>query len=154
MKLHNLLNRIFGTAEEINGAQRCPTYLYRWTLLSIKGKWAIYLHHFVGDDWSNDLHDHPKRFITIGLWGWYLETTPAGLIQHHPETKIRKWHAPWVRTFPANHIHRISVPSKNCWTLVVVLKPVREWGFWHLGKFIPWKKYVASDTADKMKACE
>jgi hypothetical protein len=142
-----LLDRILGIAEEINGTERCPTYLYRWTVLQRRGHFGVYLHHFVNDDWSLDLHDHPKRFISIGLFGWYIETTPSG-------DKI--YRAPWVRTFPATHIHRLSVPSKNCWTLVIVLKPVREWGFWHLGRFIPWRTYVdpENEVANKMKACE
>jgi hypothetical protein len=106
----------------------------------------LYLHHFVGDDWSFDLHDHPKRFLSIGLWGWYLE--------HTPNAPPRRWHAPWVRSFPAEHIHRLTVPSKNCWTLVWVGKPVREWGFWHLGRFIPWRRYIDSELADKAKACD
>lgn len=131
--------------EEINGAERCPTYLYRWTLLKFRRR-GIYLHHFVGDDWSLDLHDHPKRFISIGLRGQYRETTPAG---------ERIYRAPWIRTFPAEHIHRLSmIDGGDCWTLVIILKPVREWGFWHLGQFIHWKAYVRSETADKMKACQ
>jgi hypothetical protein len=159
MQLKRVLDRVFGAAEEINGGTRCPTYLYRWQLASWKGHFSVYLHHFVADDWSRDLHDHPKRFISIGLWGWYIEETPykggadwaaLGPVRTH-------YHAPWFRTFPATHIHRLSVPSKNCWTLVIVLKPVREWGFWHLGRFIPWRSYVKgadSAIADKMKACD
>ncbi len=45
---------------------------------------------------------------------------------------------------------------RPCWTLVIVLWHVREWGFWHAGQFIPWKAYVrgaSSWIADKMKAC-
>lgn len=141
-----LIDKIFNL-EEINGAERCPTYLFRWTLLKRKN-WSLYLHHFVGDDWSLDLHDHPKRFISIGLWGWYLEERPSG---DHTVTRI--YRAPWIRSFPAAHIHRITVPSKNCWTLVLVLKAVRPWGFWHQGKFIGWRDYVGSEIADKMKAC-
>lgn len=142
-----ILDRIFGIAEEINGGHRCPTYLYRWTIFKWSGKFSVYLHHFVGDDWSLDLHDHPKRFISIGLWGWYLEETPLG---------TKKYRAPWIRSFPATHIHRLTVPSKNCWTMVTVLKPVREWGFWHEGRFMPWRRYVEGEdgVADKMKACE
>jgi hypothetical protein len=143
----NLLDRLF-RKEEINGGGRCPTYLYRWTLLSIFGR-SVYLHHFVGDDWSRDLHDHPKRFISIGLWGGYTEETPAG---------IRDYRAPWVRTFPAEHIHRIALgPHKTCWTLVIVLKAVRDWGFWHDGKWMHWKDYVRgkfSALADSMRACD
>jgi hypothetical protein len=148
--MKRILDLLFGNAEEINGGKRCPTYLYRWTLLKAFGR-SIYLHHFVGDDWSLDLHDHPKRFISIGLWGWYVETTPCQLcIWPHR----RVYSAPWIRTFPAEHIHRIEVPSKNCWTLVIVLKAYRPWGFWHNGKFIGWREYVNSETADEMKACD
>lgn len=153
-----VLDRIFGVPEEINGGERCPTYLWRWTVL--RTRWfKAYLHHFVGDDWSLDLHDHPKRFISIGLWGWYIEETPISSAdgwERYDVKRIRVYQAPWVRTFPATHIHRITTPSKNCWTLVVVLKTVREWGFWHSGKFYNWLEYVRGKDgiADKMKACE
>jgi hypothetical protein len=140
----NFLSKLFGPVEEINGRERCPTYLYRWTLLK-RTNWGVYLHHFVGDDWSLDLHDHPKRFISVGLWGSYFEDTPTG---------TTRYRAPWLRTFPAAHIHRLRVPSKNCWTLVIVLRAIRGWGFWHDGRFIAWRDYVDGETADKMKACQ
>lgn len=156
-----LLDRLFGKAEEINGAERCPTYLYRWTILKW-GKRGIYLHHFVGDDWSRDLHDHPKRFISIGLKGGYVEWTPCTrcYIPCGFENQ-RVYNAPWIRTFPAEHIHRLTMfrthPTgvvQDCWTLVLVGNATRQWGFWHLGEFIPWRKYVDSHTATRMKACD
>lgn len=147
-----MLNRIFGTAEEINGHNRCPTYLYRWTLARF-GWGKVYLHKFVGDDWSLDLHDHPKRFISIGLWGSYLEQTEPS---DKYELGLRRYRAPWFRTFPASHKHRITVPWGHCWTLVIVLKEVRPWGFWHDGEFYGWREYVEGKggIADKMKACD
>lgn len=151
------LTKLFGMPEEINGGNRCPTYLYRWTVAKLPGKRYIYIHHFVGDDWSLDLHDHPKRFISIGLKGSYVEETPF-------EPSDSEWaalgpvrttyRAPWIRSFPATHIHRICVPSKSCWTLVFVLKATRPWGFWHLGKFIGWRAYVNSTEADERTACK
>ena len=158
-----LLDRLFGQPEEINGGERCPTYLWRWTIAKWRGR-GIYLHHFVADDWSLDLHDHPKRFISIGLRGSYVEYTPDCSIVGLGE-KLEIFKAPWVRSFPAEHIHRLKMlrsggangtPEKihDCWTLVIVLKPVRQWGFWHLGNFIPWREYVNSETATKMKACD
>ena len=158
MTIQQLLNRMFGQPEEINGAHRCETYLYRWILLNRKSVKA-YLHHFVGSDWSRDLHDHPKRFISIGLWGSYVEYTPAKMADWSNENGqiviAKTYRAPWFRSFPATHIHRLS--AKNCWTLVIVLKTVREWGFWHSGRFIHWKEYVYgkdAEIADKMKDCQ
>jgi hypothetical protein len=141
-----LLDRMF-RLEEINGDGLCPTYLYRWTLLRW-GTLAVYLHKFVGDDWSLDLHDHPKRFWSIGLLGGYNEWTPGSNF-------CREWRAPWIRTFPAVHTHRLTGPSPDnpCWTLVITGKPVRAWGFWHFGQFVPWRKYVSSATAKGRKAC-
>lgn len=137
------IDKIF-QLEEINGGERCPTYMFRWTLLKIGKLASVYLHHFVNDDWSRDLHDHPKRFISIGLAGQYTEETPKG---------ERIYRAPWIRTFPANHIHRIRLHAGPCWTLVIVLWPVREWGFWVHGKWMHWKQYVGSAQADAAKNC-
>lgn len=168
-----ILNRLFGEPEEINGATRCPTYLYRWIVYgkrkrdSLIGRifgqplFKVYIHHFIADDWSLDLHDHPKRFISIGLKGGYVEYQP-GYMPEDRTCDIQKiYQAPWIRTFPAEHVHRICMfsdsngNSKDCWTLVIVLRGTREWGFWHLGRFIHWREYVKPDneTADEMKAC-
>jgi hypothetical protein len=143
-RLSKLFNRIF-RLEKINGDGICPTYLYRWTLLP--GRWfKVYLHHFVGDDWAKDLHDHPKRFISIGLRGQYIEETPTG---------EREYCAPWIRTFPATHTHRLRMLNGGeCWTLVIVFRSVRQWGFWHQGTWIHWRSYVDSPTAQHRKSCE
>lgn len=135
-KIRNIIDRIF-QMEEINGRERCPTYLFRWTILRI-GDFAVYLHHFVGDDWARDFHDHPKRFVSIGLKGQYREETPDG---------SRIYKAPWIRTFPATHIHRLMmIDGGGCWTLVIVLKAVREWGFWTTAHgWLPWRRYVDDD---------
>jgi hypothetical protein len=167
--------------EEINGGGVCPTYLYRWVLLRLK-TFQVYLHHFVGDDWSTDLHDHPKRFISLGLWGSYIEVTealghpfkPAKPGTHlaafgkcaaevpaayccRPEAAHqheRRYTAPWLRTFPADHRHRLRLDGRrSCWTIVVVLRHVRPWGFWPGGRFVPWRQYVRSEEANKAKSC-
>ncbi len=140
MKFINWLFRM----EEINGRDRCPTYMYRWTLFRLGKYMSCYLHHFVGDDWSRDMHDHPKRFVSIGLWGQYTEETPAG---------ERIYRAPWIRTFPANHVHRIRLHSGTCWTFVIVFKAVREWGFVTPGGWMHWRRYVGSSAADAAKTC-
>ena len=137
------LDRYF-VKEELDGDGICPTYMFRWTLLRLPN-FQIYLHHFVGDDWTRDLHDHPKRFFSIGLRGSYVEETPHG---------DRVYTAPWVRTFPATHIHRLRLINKEpCWTMVIVTKPVRAWGFWSAGKWVPWASYVDGSAARARKNC-
>lgn len=153
--LERFLDRCF-EREEMDGDGRCPTYLVRWTLLKLPGKRGVYLHHFVGDDWCLDLHDHPKRFVSVGLWGGYVEQTPDVRYAHHfgAVVKERTYRAPWLRTFPAEHVHRIRlVDGRPCWTLVIVLKTVRPWGFWSWGQWIPWRTYVGSEQATRRKAC-
>jgi len=143
---HTVLNKLFGKAEEVNGHERCETYLYRWEVL--KTRWCkVMIHHFVGDDWSRDFHDHPKNFVTVGIKGSYLEETPNG-------TEIFK--SPWIRKFGPHHQHRVSTPWGPCWTLVFVGRQLRDWGFWHDGKWYHWKKYVEEKggPADKMKSCD
>lgn len=148
------LDRAF-SLEEINGNGVCPTYLYRWTLLSFRDRFSVYLHKFVGDDWSIDKHDHPKRFISIGLWGSYTEWTPGS---RDREVCIR-WNAPWIRSFPASHIHRLTgpTPSRPCWTLVIVGRPVKPWGFWQIRPgfrtFIPWRMYVQHPDRSERRSC-
>lgn len=154
--IERLLNRFF-EKEEINGHGICPTYLYRWTIGHIGG-WKFYVHHFVGDDWSKDLHDHPKRFVTVGVKGRYLEESPANRPWGAGPGYMfgqRIYTAPWIRTFPANHIHRIEMVEKGeeCWTLVMVMRTERPWGFWHKGVWMPWQKFVTSDEALESLSC-
>ena len=175
--VHRQLSRLF-YLEEVNGSHRCPTYLYRWIVLSTRW-FKVYVHRFVADDWSLDLHDHPKRFVSIGLWGRYVEHQWLG--------RQREYRAPWIRSFPASHVHRLTLPRycggcgaaewsehtagcyiplvlpRDCWTLVIVFQTVREWGFWHREgpggakhyRWIHWRKYVVpgSPEADRRKAC-
>jgi hypothetical protein len=123
-KISNFIHHFF-QREGINGG-------YRWRLLSI-GWLGVYLQHFVYNDWLGDMHDHPYRVVSMGLLGKYREETPSG---------ARIYRAPWLRTFPASHIHRIMVDGGSCWTIMITLKPVRTWGFWSTAGWAPWHKYA------------
>ncbi len=115
--------------EKINGKH----YLIRWTLFRCS-KFVVYLHKFCRSDMARDMHDHPAPFISIGLWGSYLEHTPR---------LDRYWSAPWFRRFPSKHIHRITtIGKRGCWTLCITFRPrEREWGFWVKGAWVPWTQY-------------
>ena len=133
----NLLDVLFGKPEEMNGAGRCPTTLYRWHVL--KTRWFdVYIHKFVRDEWALDLHDHPNRFVSIGLKGSFLDWTP---FQNDGELRLgyclpTLYRAPWIRFFPPEHKRRITVPYGPCWTRVMTFKATSQWGWWHDGYFM------------------
>lgn len=136
--LRRILNR-FCHYETMSGNGVCPVYLERWTMLEAFGC-GLYLHHFLGDDWAIDPHDHPRRFVSIGLKGWYFEDVfdPAGRL-----VSSTRYNAPWARSFPAEHLHRVRAKEcGDCWTLVIVLRKSRKWGFVQDGLWIPFKDYV------------
>ena len=142
--------------ETLDGCGASYGYMTRWRLLSMPNGRRLYLHHFFGDDWSEDMHDHPKEFTSIGLWGSYIEERPRAYgfgsdlleppgAQGVPLPKygiIRDtYRAPWIRRFPAHHVHRLVVP-RSAWTLVYTGPTVRPWGFWRDKVWIPWRRYV------------
>ena len=156
-----VLDRIF-PRERINGRGRCPTYLHRWRIAITPSRAGVYLHRFIGGDWSRDHHDHPKRFISIGLWGSYVEEyrpvvdgVPAEMVE------IRYYRAPWIRTFPAEHVHRLLLAGDvtSCWTLVVMFPECRKWGFWTRTlpasplRWLAVRDYLQTPQADDNKAC-
>ena len=120
-----------------------PGNLIRYRLFAIPGtrSYRIYLHHFIGRDPDRALHDHPKRFTVIGLRGGYTEEVMFRRQPWARGTYQVKWRAPWVRSFPAEHIHKIADCLPNTWTLVFVGRVVREWGFWIARKWVPWRDY-------------
>lgn len=131
-----LRDRIFRREDIARGALR------RWTLFRLPGGRALYLHHFRCSD-ARSLHDHPKRFVTIGLRGGYVEESPdpwEWLALSHARIR-RQFRAPWIRTFGTHHIHRVRVSRRGCWTLAYVGPATREWGFLHRGRWIPWRRF-------------
>lgn len=147
--LYRSLDKLF-KHEIIDGGGRCE-YLHRWRMFS--RRWlGIYLHHFVDSDWSRDFHDHPRRFISIGLWGGYTEERPRTPLNQH--LTVRSYfRAPWLRTFNAHHIHRVILQqNRPCWTLVIVLRVTRPWGFWP-DSWVWFKDYLESDRADDARIC-
>lgn len=145
--------------ELITGPDGEDNYLHRWWLMSLPREQRVYLHRFIGSDWTPVLHDHPKWFISIGLIGGYVEETtaeprPSGPINSigtslwlrndgFKRLKRIRWVAPWVRFFPSSHIHRLRCNRKRvCWTIIITGPLEREWGFWPDGKWVPWKEYL------------
>lgn len=115
--------------------------LRRWTLLRLPRGRALYLHHFRCSD-ARSMHDHPKRFVTIGLRGGYVEESPGLFPLLWECGRLRRqFRAPWIRAFPARHAHRVRVSRRGCWTLAYVGPKTRGWGFVHRNRWIPWQRF-------------
>ena len=109
-------------------------YLIRWIVYRRKSGAGLYIHCFVGSDPSQDSHDHPKRFTSIGIWGCYDEEV------YEPDHRWIHHSTPWFRTFEPSHRHRVEI-TEPCWTIVKVGPEVRTWGFFTPEGWTPWYQY-------------
>lgn len=120
-------------------------YLTRYTILKF-ASWQLCLHHFHRSD-ADELHDHPWSFLTIPL-GWYYDVTPKG----------RKLLWPFIPYFRrAEHQHRVQLVQEfseremwqfgvsqvehKVWTIIVMFKRRRNWGFFTKWGYLDWKTY-------------
>ena len=148
-KPDSLIERILTAIFPFKNIDRkdCREYLHRWVLLKLWGGRRVYLHHFLGSDWSTDMHDHPKVFVSLGIQGGYVEEVPRSPEQYGEQggdlRRKRIQHvAPWVRWFPGPHVHRVRINRRvGCWTICYLGKRTREWGFFHRGRWVWCKEY-------------
>lgn len=129
--IHKILDRLFTRVE----VGRPGQYLNRWQVRKLKDGRAIYIHQFLGADQPEIVHDHPKWFTSIGLWGSYVD---CFWDEHAGYKKYQQYDAPWCRSFPAEFKHHIWLPEgKTCWTLVITGSQTQEWGFYPNEHYVP-----------------
>jgi hypothetical protein len=112
------------------GDGRGNTFFVRYTVA--KTRWfSVYLHQFFRSDAERCLHDHPWPFVSIILRGGYWEE------MFRPNSPVefatnRHWRRPGsVLRRTAETSHRIVLePGTKPWSLVIVGRKVRDWGFW------------------------
>lgn len=102
--------------------------MIRWYITGIAG---LKLHKFIASD-KDCMHDHPWAFVSVMLWGSYIEETDAGQ---------KTISSPAVMYRRAEHKHRILYTGKTCWTLVLTFRRVREWGFFTKEGWVQWFNY-------------
>lgn len=106
------------------------TYIDRLTIL-LTPWFSIKLHRIYRPDQQRELHDHPWTFLSIVLWGHYLEDTP-----HGPR---RCWWWNWKR---AEDSHSIRETSRTpVWTLLFTGPRRRIWGFYAKNGWVAWDQY-------------
>lgn len=120
--------------------------LYLDRLRLVATPWfGIYVHHIVAPDRDQDPHDHPWRFGSLVLKGWYneeLHPIPHVMPLKKEPWRYRRWS--W-HTMPREQAHRIvELSPGGVWTLVLVGRRRGTWGFFTPFGFVDWKEYGAS----------
>lgn len=124
-------------------------YLRRWFITPRGEGPAAYFHQFLRDDDDRALHDHPWLSLGVILDGGYIEHTPTGavarcvgdVVLRRPEDRHR------VELF--RDASGLPVPA---WTLFLVGKRQRDWGFCCPGegigeRFVPWQEFTQGSMA-------
>lgn len=114
--------------KQLLGDPQCP-YIHRWLLLNLYF-FSIRFHHFLRSDDNRALHDHSGWYVTILLWGEYDDVSDEGTV------KLR---APSIAFRRATHRH--TVRTRGVWTLFILGRETRVWGFWPEGRFKRREKY-------------
>ena len=84
----------------------------------------VFLHRLVCPVWPRRQHDHPWGYVAIILRGGYDERVQVG------DHATCEWYGPGRVLFrTAEHTHSVTTRDKPCWSLVVVGRKTREWGF-------------------------
>jgi hypothetical protein len=115
-------------------------YLAR--LRIIQTPWfGVYLHDIYEPDGDRDPHNHPWKFISIVLRGYYVERVypdPAG----HPHYFLAHMHKRFsAHRMDTTSAHRIVTAAPGLKTLILTGKRQSGWGFYRDGEYISWQDY-------------
>lgn len=119
-------------------------YMRRWVL---EARWfTVRLHHILREDYDRTtFHDHPWSFVSVLLWGAYIERQPGG--RSAMRVGFNCW--PWrprrvVIARPAEALHRITwvQPGEGAWTVVLTGPKRRVWGFVEETAWVEWRTWV------------
>lgn len=129
---------------EVIGVPECPI-LHRWELVRAFGC-KLMLHHFLPESRDRDPHDHPADFLTLVLAGRYDDISypydprmEAGI--DRMETEVERMRPGMIRRRLGTHRHVTIAGPRGCWTLVLMLRKRRPWGFWREGRWWAWRAY-------------
>lgn len=114
-----------------------PPLLVRYALVRTRS-FGVYLHKLCRSDYDRALHDHPWSFVSIVL--------RAGYTEEHDQTidgaKVRVFHPPGsILLRPAEWRHRVIIGERPAWTLVLVGRRVRAWGFFLPSGWCWWRRH-------------
>lgn len=169
------MNRVDGTWERStrSGLRRRLTlrrrdgriYLDRWGLQHPRIG-AVFLHRMDAPDPGIDLHDHPWSFVSIVLWGGYVEqradtrqachiaAIAEGLSAtrggQHPRGELVARRPLSVRVMRLDECHTITeLRRRVSWTLVLAGPVRRNWGFYLPAGYMSEPEYDRTIRAER-----
>jgi hypothetical protein len=104
---------------------------------------GLYLHRISGPDPDTYMHDHPWNFWSLVLRGGYTEQVPEaqGMAPWRYKHEVKR-RLSYKR---AEDLHAIRRLHRNpTWTLLLVGRRRREWGFYTNAGWVQWDKYITS----------
>lgn len=123
---------------QAGGLPECP-YFRRWILDF--GIFALRVHRWYADDDHRAFHDHPYWFVTIVLWGGYVDVSGPETGEGPPSED--RLGIGSIRFRPAHFRHSVQQVRPGTATILISGRPSRRWGFWVDGKLIRRDKYFA-----------
>ncbi len=115
---------------------------------------GVYLHRIHQPDVDRDPHDHPWPFMSVILSGSYEERVWAGKgrVRNdvHSMGFLRRRGS--VHLMSQGRAHKITEVRGQLWTLVITGRRSRDWGFWTIDGFVPWREYLGGDETGGEKA--
>lgn len=123
MFLHNLIRKLFLVKEIVS--KYGHVHFRRYRLLQTPW-FAIYIHQICKSDEDRDPHDHPWHFQSVILEGSYAEDS-----WNQPEYlhQTNQYYTGDVIKHRAEDVHKITLKSKEVWTLVFTSGRERDWGY-------------------------
>lgn len=88
---------------------------------------ALYIHHILKSDEDRDPHDHPWNFQSLILKGSYFESWKKFPLFN--VNRNQSYYPGDVVKHDAKDAHKITLLTKEVWTLVLVSGREREWGY-------------------------
>ena len=136
-RLANVCETMKVLSKTIIGGTSDPLMI-RYVIVGFRS-WGLYVHKFLRSDHDRALHDHPWPFVALILKGGYVEAhdqtidgTLACEMRFPGDVLVRA--AEWR--------HRVILPKGEAsWSLVIVGRRQRRWGFFLPNGWCHWRQY-------------
>lgn len=127
----------------------------RWRILATPW-FNIYIHNILRSDEDADPHDHPWSFLSIILWGGYMEAWLGAYEDwryHEGQALRNSRRSPGTMVYHhAKDFHKITLLKDSAWTLVFTFGKRRpSWGYQTRHGWIDHKAYRQLKNEGKLR---